>query len=191
MIFGGNMEFTKREIEALAKGDRNAFQKLYSDFFVPLCVFAENFDLESQAAEDIVQEVFCKIYHEPYLLEGIFTLKPYLYSAVRFRSLNYLRNEKRRRSREEEFMKQLEDERFFCDQVIESEIYRQLNQLLEELPPQCRNIFQRSLNGDTSEQIARDLNLSIETVKTQRKKAKKILRERYSLLFFIFGFLLG
>lgn len=185
------MEFTEQEIKALAKGDRYAFQKLYQDFFVPLCVFAENFDMEPQEAEDAVQEVFCKIYYDPSLLEGILTLKSYLYSAVRNRCLNYLRNEKRRRNREGQFMKQLEDERFYADQVIENEVYRQLKQLLEELPPQCRNIFQRSLNGDTSEKIARDLNLSVETVKTQRKKAKRILRERYTLLFNLFGMLLG
>ena len=185
------MEFTEQEIKALAKGDHSAFQKLYHNFFVPLCVFAENFDLEPQEAEDVVQEVFCKIYHEPRLLDGLFTLKPYLYSAVRNRCLNYLRNEKRRRNREEQFVKQLEDERFFCDQIIEGEVYRQLKQLLEELPPQCRNIFQRSLNGDTSEKIASELNLSVETVKTQRKKAKRILRERYSLLFSLFGVFFG
>ena len=46
-----------------------------------------------------------------------------------------------------------------------------------------------SLSGDTSEKIAADLKLSVETVKTQRKKAKRILRERYALLFKTFGIL--
>lgn len=61
--------------------------------------------------------------------------------------------------------------------------------IAEELPEQCKNIFQRTLSGDTSEKIAADLKLSVETVKTQRKKAKRILRERYTLLFKTFGIL--
>ena len=73
--------------------------------------------------------------------------------------------------------------------ALENEIYRQLKLLLEELPEQCKNIFQRTLSGDTSEKIAADLKLSVETVKTQRKKAKRILRERYTLLFKTFGIL--
>ena len=78
----------------------------------------------------------------------------------------------------------------FINDVIENEVYRELYQLLDELPPQCRVIFERVLQGETSETIAKSMHLSIETVKTQRKKAKHILRERYKLLFNIIGIFL-
>ena len=116
-------------------------------------------------------------------------LKSYLYTAVRNRSFNYLRDEKRRSIREAQFLNNLKAEEEGYNSALENEIYRQLKLLLEELPEQCKNIFQRTLSGDTSEKIAADLKLSVETVKTQRKKAKRILRERYTLLFKTFGIL--
>lgn len=184
------MELTKAEISALAKGDTKIFKKLYESFFVALCVFARNFSLEKEEAEDVVQEVFCRIYDDKMLFNELNSLKSYLYSSVRNRCLNYIRDKKRRLNHEACFLDAQETYNRWEDLAMENEIYRQLVRLMDELPPQCRNIFQRTLNGDTSEKIATDLNLSIETVKTQRKKAKKLLRERYALLFKTFGILL-
>ena len=176
------MEFSETEIKALAQGDTKVFHKLYEHFFVALCIFARSFSLKPEEAEDIVQEVFCRMYDEHRLFEGLNTLK-------RNRSFNYLRDEKRRSIREAQFLNNLKTEEEGYNSALENEIYRQLKLLLEELPEQCKNIFQRTLSGDTSEKIAADLKLSVETVKTQRKKAKRILRERYALLFKTFGIL--
>lgn len=118
------------------------------------------------------------------------SLKSYLYTSIRNGCLNYLRNRKRRRDREACYYDDIDDERNFLDEIMESELYRQLKMLLEELPPQCRNIFERVLQGETSEEIATTMDLSVETVKTQRKKAKRILRERFTSLYDIFGYLL-
>ena len=181
--------FSETEIKALAQGDTKVFHKLYEHFFVALCIFARSFSLKPEEAEDIVQEVFCRMYDEHRLFEGLNTLKSYLYTAVRNRSFNYLRDEKRRSIREAQFLNNLKAEEEGYNSALENEIYRQLKLLLEELPEQCKNIFQRTLSGDTSEKIAADLKLSVETVKTQRKKAKRILRERYTLLFKTFGIL--
>lgn len=183
------MEFTALDIRALAKGDKMVFKRLYENFFVALCVYAHSFSLEREEAEDIVQEVFCKIYDDRILFTEINSLKSYLYSSVRNRSLNYIRDKKRRLDRESRFFDEQEQSEVWFEQALENEIYRQLNLLLEKLPAQCRNVFQRTLDGDTSEKIASDLNLSVETVKTQRKKAKKLLREYSALLYKRFSFL--
>ena len=159
------MEFSETEIKALAQGDTKVFHKLYEHFFVALCIFARSFSLKPEEAEDIVQEVFCRMYDEHRLFEGLNTLKSYLYTAVRNRSFNYLRDEKRRSIREAQFLNNLKAEEEGYNSALENEIYRQLKLLLEEL------------------------KLSVETVKTQRKKAKRILRERYTLLFKTFGIL--
>ena len=183
------MEFSDSEVRLLAHGNIKIFHKLYEHFFVALCVFARNYDLEREETEDVVQEVFCRLYDEHKLFENLSALKSWLYTAVRNRCLNHIRNEKRRQQREAQFITDLHSEAENYDLAFENEVYRQLQLLLEELPFQCRNIFQRTLNGDTSEKIAFELNLSVETVKNQRKKAKKILRERYALLFKTFGIL--
>ena len=180
--------FTEQHICLLRIGNKEAFHLLYDNFFIALCLFARHFNISKEEAEDLVQDVFCKLYHDQELPANLNAFKSYLYTSVRNRCLNFLRAEKRRKNNESIFYN-LQHEDFFFDRIVESELGRQLHLLLNELPPQCKNIFERTLNGDTSEKIASDLNLSVETVKTQRKKAKKILRERYSLLNKIFGFL--
>ena len=104
------MEFSETEIKALAQGDTKVFHKLYEHFFVALCIFARSFSLKPEEAEDIVQEVFCRMYDEHRLFEGLNTLKSYLYTAVRNRSFNYLRDEKRRSIREAQFLNNLKAE---------------------------------------------------------------------------------
>ena len=183
------MGLTNLQIRALAKGDRQAFLSLYDSFFVALCVFARGLVESREEAEDIVQDVFCRLYDDKKLFDNINSLKSYLYGAVRNGCLNHIRDEKRRRTREGKFLEELQDDRIFFDHIVENEVFRQLHSLLGELPPQCRAIFERTLEGATSEEIAQAMNLSVETVKTQRKKAKRILREKYALLYHTFGIL--
>ena len=153
------MELFELDINALSKGKKEAFFILYKKFFVALCLFAQKFSIEKEAAEDIVQEIFYKLYEERQIFHNILTLQSYLYSSVKNSCLNYIRDEKRRKLRES----------YYCDERV---------------------IFERVLQGETSETIAKSMHLSIETVKTQRKKAKHILRERYKLLFNIIGIFL-
>ncbi len=182
-------EFTEYHIQLLGEGDSNAYRLLYKHFFSALCIFARKLGLSKEESEDIVQEIFCHIYHEKLLPNHLSAFKTYLYAAVRNRCLNHIRDTQRRKNNEQIYNDTLSENNFW-DQIIANEVYRELQLLLNELPPQCRNIFQRSLNGDTSEKIAADLNLSVETVKTQRKKAKKLLREKYRTLYDIFGIML-
>ena len=183
------MEFTEVHMRLLSKGDRKAFYVLYENFFVSLCIFARGYSMSREDAEDVVQDVFCKLYEGRRLFENISSLKSYLYRAVKNGCLNYIRDEERRKNREGYFYDEQDEEHTFFDEILENEVYRELQQLLEELPPQCRNIFERTLQGETSEKIAEALHLSVETVKTQRKKAKRILRERYSTLYKSFSIL--
>lgn len=185
------MELFELDINALSKGKKEAFFILYKKFFVALCLFAQKFSIWKEAAEDIVQEIFYKLYEERQIFHNILTLQSYLYSSVKNSCLNYIRDEKRRKLRESYYCDEIyNNDTTFINDVIENEVYRELYQLLDELPPQCRVIFERVLQGETSETIAKSMHLSIETVKTQRKKAKHILRERYKLLFNIIGIFL-
>ena len=193
------MELFELDINALSKGKKEAFFILYKKFFVALCLFAQKFSIGKEAAEDIVQEIFYKLYEERQIFHNILTLQSYLYSSVKNSCLNYIRDEKRRKRQWYQRDRLEQDPRYrFPRQWYLHQPQRQrtagyrreLYQFLDELPPQCRVIFERVLQGETSETIAKSMHLSIETVKTQRKKAKHILRERYKLLFNIIGIFL-
>jgi len=176
------MKFSDVHIGMLSKGDKKAFLLLYDNFFASLTIFVQNFGLSKVESEDIVQETFCRLNSNYNLPDNLNAFKSYLYTAVRNKCFNYIRDEKRRRTNDSVFL-DLQDDLLIFDKIVENELYRQMHLLVNELPPQCKNIFQRVLKGDSSEKIANDLNLSVETIKTQRKKAKKLLREKYSLVY--------
>ena len=94
------MELFELDINALSKGKKEAFFILYKKFFVALCLFAQKFSIGKEAAEDIVQEIFYKLYEERQIFHNILTLQSYLYSSVKNSCLNYIRDEKRRKLRE-------------------------------------------------------------------------------------------
>ena len=88
------------------------------------------------------------------------------------------------------FYNKFGDENFLFNKIVENEVYSELQKAMEDLPPQCKIIFGKVLNGDSSAKIAKDMSLSIETIKTQRKKAKKILKEKFTFIYKIFQFIL-
>ena len=62
--------------------------------------------------------------------------------------------------------------------VMEEEIYRWLFKTIDELPPRCKKIFLLHLDGKKNEEIAAQLKITLLTVKTQKKKALRYIREK-------------
>ena len=69
--------------------------------------------------------------------------------------------------------------------LMREEMYRALHQAVDELPERCRQVFKLHLQGKKNEEIAQILELSVETVKTQKKKAMYFLRERLGRLYYL------
>ena len=69
--------------------------------------------------------------------------------------------------------------------LMREEMYRALHRAVDELPERCRQVFELHLQGKKNEEIAQMLELSVETVKTQKKKAMHFLREWLGELFYI------
>ena len=90
-------------------GDERAFQGLFVDYYSVLVSFAMKYLDNQEAAEDIVQDVFVKIWETREKLGGIDNLSAYLYQMVRFRSFNYLRAEKIRQDATRSFAEELEE----------------------------------------------------------------------------------
>ena len=83
------------------------------------------------------------------------------------------------------------DEAVYDDYIIMAEFDQKLNHWLESLPTECRKIIDMSVSGMKNDEIAKALNISINTVKNQKVKGFKILKELYkdeylTILFYIF-----
>ena len=179
----------KQLMEGLRRGDMVAFGEMYRSHREPLVRFARLLVGEGPA-EDIVQEVFLKLWTMRTAFPDREELYPYLLRAVHNRALNYLRDESRRTQFRNQYVRNIEimaASRSLPDrnEVIRTLYAKETRSLLEEalslLPDRCRDIFRMSyMDGMPHKEIARRLSLSLSTVDNQVYKALKILRKRLS-----------
>ena len=160
-----------------------SYNALFNEMYAGLCLFAERFLLVSADGEDLVQEVFVKLWDKFEDFDALNAIKAYLYQSTRNACLNQIRHEKVKRKYEAEQVRQLESETFFLQQVVEEEGQRLIAQSISELPPQCRKILLLSMNGLKNNEIADDLDISVNSVKTQKAIAYKNLRLKLQNVF--------
>ena len=161
-----------------------AFRELFSEFFNSLVLFAMGFVEQQDVAEDIVQEVFIAVWERDAQYPTYNAFRSFLYNSVKNAGLNHLKH----KNVEEKYLASLnlEDEGDDIDlKMMEEELYRLLFKTIDELPDKCRNIFLLHLEGKGNEEIALLLNLSILTVKTQKKRAMSYIRERLGRVYFV------
>ena len=161
-----------------------AFRELFSEFYNSLVLFAMGFVEQQDVAEDIVQEVFIAVWERDARYPTYNAFRSFLYNSVKNASLNHLKH----KNVEEKYLASLNLETEGDDidlKMMEEELYRLLFKTIDELPDKCRNIFLLHLEGKGNEEIALLLNLSILTVKTQKKRAMSYIRERLGRVYFV------
>jgi len=156
------------------------FKRVFDQLYNPLCNFAASILNDEAGAEDVVQEVFVKLWNKRNELKINTDIKSYIFQAVRNKSLEVLRKKKSDLNRLEIVSKTSYVE---ADTTVEQEMQNfmfkeKLYNSLRQLPPKCRQIFEMSkLEGLTYSEIAKVLEISPRTVETQISRALKILRE--------------
>ncbi|RKD90712.1 RNA polymerase sigma-70 factor [Mangrovibacterium diazotrophicum] len=158
-------------------GDFGAFEHLFSHYYQPLCNYAVRFVADIYVAEDVVQDVFEKLWNNRKQLNVKITIKAYLYTAVKNRCLNKIKSASVRIDYYK--MAKTEEDLSVNLSEIESEEFRQyLFDCIEKLPPRCKEIFKESrFDDEKQEKIAEKNHISIKTVKAQIGKALKYVKE--------------
>ncbi|MBQ8601191.1 MAG: RNA polymerase sigma-70 factor [Bacteroides sp.] len=150
---------------------------LYRDFYFPLVEFSQKMVIRQDIAEDIVQELFVSLLDKPLSFSNEAALRSYLFVSVKNRSIDYLKH----LEVEQNYVKNMQTEETLTDEEWESDFDEQLMNMLfaeiDRLPERCRKIFLLYLDGLSNEEIADICQVSIETVKTQKKRAKKKIKE--------------
>jgi RNA polymerase sigma-70 factor (ECF subfamily) len=164
-------------------GDEQAFELLYRRYFVRLCAFANKFLIDPQAAEEVVQDIFLKLWENRLTLRGDESGKSFLFQAVHNKSLNLLAHQKVV-NRYSEMIREVYTHPKEFD-VLESLMAKELNSriqfIINDLAPECKKIFLMSrTEGKKHHEIAEELNISIKTVETQIYRALKKLRTELS-----------
>ena len=172
------------DIGRLIGGDENVFQAMFVDYYPSLISFAIKYVEREEAAQDIVQDVFVKVWETREKLRGVENLSAYLYQMVRFKCFNHLRAEKIRHDATRSFTEEMDVVEM--NEYIKEETFRIVMSIVEELPPGSRNVFSRAIQGYSAKEIADELGITIETVKKQKQNARRVLKERLGNLFMFF-----
>jgi RNA polymerase sigma-70 factor (family 1) len=165
-------------INLIKEGNGQAFEKIFREYFKSLHAYAYTFMKDDEQAEEIVQNVFCRIWEKRDQLNPDGSLKAYLYRSVHNESLNYLKHQKTRAVFQVHYSNSEEQGgNEASEKILIAELDVHIQKALSELPLQCRTIFQLSRFENLKyKQIAAHLNLSVKTVENQMGKALKVLR---------------
>lgn len=164
-------------LELIANSHIKAFTNFYNQFFKKLLLIADKYVKETPIAEEIVQDVFLKIWENPENLEKITSIKSYLYRCVINASINYVNRQKNIDEHHKKLSSSITEEHLI-ELDEENELIILLHQEIDKLPAQCKKIFKLNRFEHLKyKEIAILLQLSERTVENHIANALKILRK--------------
>lgn len=165
--------------------DKERFCLFFKENYQTACLIANRYIKNLDQSEDIVQDVFTALWERWESVQKCINLKNYLFTAVKNHSLNFILREKRENVSISDIFTDIPEEDttgFYDKEVIAVKILH----AIDELPPQCKKIFNLAYQKDlTYQEIADKLNISKNTVKTQMGIAYKSLRLKLNNLVII------
>lgn len=183
------------EIQEFIKGvntkSAKAWERIYADYYSPLCHYAMRILNDRELAEDLVQGAIIKLWETPLRFDGIAAFNVYLYRVINNNCLKEIRD----RNRED---KRLKEWAFFTDEVeseslsaiVFEEVIRKLRRVIDEMPPKRREVILMCMKRMRNEEISKELNISLNTVKKHKKEAYAMIKEAVKSDLFIFFFFL-
>ena len=169
--------------EAIKNGDIKAFETLFREFYPSMCFVAMRFIGNEEAAEDIVQEAFIKLWEKRTTYNDIPCLKTFLYVSVKNLCFNHIRNKKNTIDYTSPEVQNKEV--IFKNHLIEEETYRIIDDAVNALPPQSKKIIKMHLEGKQNKEIAETLNISVNSVKTLKYNALYTLKHSLKDYFYL------
>ncbi|GEN71214.1 DNA-directed RNA polymerase sigma-70 factor [Chryseobacterium lathyri] len=167
-----------------AEGDQYAFSEIFHKFQPALVFFANRLILSYNLndAEEIVQDIFVKLYDKRTSFKTMDSVKAFLYISAKNACLNRIEKEKVRLRRFDQYISSFdESEDNILKNIIYSELVREISAEIDLLPTKCKLIMKQLFEEDkNAKEIADDLEITVSTVKAQKARAISILKKRLS-----------
>lgn len=165
------------EMKALiANRDEKAIELLYDHYYDRLCHFAQTFTVSPEMAEEIVEDLFIKLWSKPLLANGITNLSVYLYRAVKNGALDGLAKENKTVATDFSITGYAVEDSTASpvEALVLAEMNQALQVVIEALPPRCRLIFTLIReDGLSYKEVAEILSISVNTIDNQMAIAIK------------------
>lgn len=176
------MKYTPFFLDKIRKGDQKSFEQLYHDLYPSLVVFANKYVNDTGVSEDVVQEVFVKLWHNISEINIRISIKSYLYMSVRNSSINYL---KKKAIVDKGISESIYMNGTSFDEctMLSQDVYHRIQKEIKEMPKKMQEVMRLSMNNLTIAEIQDELDISNNTVKTHRRIGYARLREKLKHVF--------
>jgi len=166
-------------IRQLKKGDKAVFEKIYNEYYSGLVAFAQGYLFDLDESKELVQKFFVQLWLKTSSIQIQTSLKSYLFSSVKNRCLNHLRDLKIRDRNNLQYIEAyLASHQGPGELDRLSEMEKELLQEIRKLPDQIKKIlFLKYFKGKKQREIADELGITENTVKTQLSRGKSKLHK--------------
>jgi RNA polymerase sigma-70 factor (ECF subfamily) len=166
-------------IRQLVTGNEKAFRKIFDTYRNDVYAYSRSMLKTSELAEEIVQDVFLKIWLHREKINPDLSFKSYLFTIARNLTYNMLNKAVTdRKLREEVFYSSAKELNTTEAQIDEADYEIIKKKAIDQLPPKRKEIFRLSRDeGMSYEEISKELDISVSTVKGQMSKALATIRE--------------
>ena len=169
-----------RILIAVNEKKEEIWEDVFGYYYAALCSYARRLVHDPVIAEDLVQDILLYVWNSERKFIRLEELTNYLYRATYNRSMMWLRHEKcksRHLARLSEESNPELDEMFV--ETVREELLRQMYLYIDALPEQQRKVIRMSVEGLSVNEIAEKLGISVDTVKTHKKRSFKQLRGKF------------
>jgi len=191
------MEIDKKLlIQKLIDGDKEAYTSLFKMYYKNLCIFSYKYVRNIEIAEEIVQEIYIRIWERRNSLNLPENIEGYLFRAVHNESINTCKKLQHELINKNQYKQDVNWTENFDDSLVQKELNIIINQAINKLPERCREVFKMNrYNAMSYKEISTKLGITEKGVEFHILKALKILREKLKecvvpiLLFIINAFI--
>ena len=170
----------------LADGTNVLLREFFDANYPMFCSFALNYLPDKNNCEDVVQEVFLSFWEQDKLFPNLIAVKAYFYKSIRNSCLDILKHDKVREKYLKKHIGEVETTNFFLDEVLKQETYSAVYEQINKLPEMEKKVLTLAMQGYSNEEISVELEIKINTVKTHKSRAYKVLRENIGPVFHLF-----
>lgn len=172
---------TEKELHLrISRGDETAVKELFAIYYNSLVFFSERILGLKEDAEDVVVQVFTKLWINREQLPTVNQLKPFLYTTVKNASLDLMRQQKKVRTQQvsDDFWKDKATDDDLNIEATKAEVVRIIHDQINNLPDKCKQVFWLSyIEGLSTQRVADTLGISVSNVTSQRSRAIQLLRK--------------
>ncbi len=168
----------------MTSGNERGLDFFFNRYYSPLLFYSSSLINNESVAQEIASEAFVKLWKKKDTIQEWRKVRFWLYRIVYNASMDLIREQKTHKQKAKDlYLVTEKSERAVLDKLIEVETYNQLYLLLQNLPPRARQIFNMFyFQNKAIKEIAKELGISVNTVKTQKQRAIQTLREYQSSL---------